>query len=75
MNECYNLSVFFYKTFMIIWILINFYRKNLKDLNRLYKFVRFKRIVWVFKNISKITRISEKSNKKWWGMDKKVKPI
>ena len=64
----------FYKTFMIVWILMNLYSKNLKDLKGLHRFIRFERIIferimWIFKNTFKI--VSEKNNKKWWDLDKK----
>jgi len=53
---------------MIIWILIDLYHNNLKDLNELYIFIRFKNILRIPKNTFKITRVSEK---KWWSLDKK----
>ena len=32
---------FSYKTFMIIWILIDLYHKDLNDLKGIYRFIRF----------------------------------
>ena len=43
---------------------MNLYYKNLNDLKRFYKFIRFERTVWIFKNIFKIIRVGEKNNKK-----------
>jgi len=50
---------------------MNLYHKILKDFKWLYKFLRFKRIMWIFKNTFKITRVGEKSDKKCCGLDKK----
>jgi len=58
MQKYYDLLDFF-----IIWILIDLYNKNLKDLKWFYKFIRFKRIIWIFKNTFKITHVSGKNNK------------
>ena len=49
---------------MIVWILMNLYHKNLKDLKILYRCIRFKRTLSIVKSIFKITRVSEKNNKK-----------
>ena len=54
---------FIYKTFKIVWILMDLYHKNLKDLEGLYRFIRFKSTRWIFRNTFKITRDGEKSNK------------
>ena len=35
----------FYKTFIIVFILIDLYHKNSKDLKGLYKFIRSERIL------------------------------
>jgi len=51
------------------------YYENLKDLKGRYRFIRFERIMWIFKNAFKIIRVGEKNNKKWWGLDKKIKSI
>lgn len=39
---------------------MDLYHINLKNLRRFYKFTRFKRILWIFKNTIKIIRVSEK---------------
>jgi len=39
---------------------MNLYYENLKDLKGLYKFIRFKKIFWIFKNTFKIIRINGK---------------
>jgi len=58
---------------MIVWFLRDLYHKNLKDLKG---FIRFERTLWILKNTFKITRVNEKNNKKWWGLNKKkVKSI
>ena len=39
---------------------MDLYDKNLKDLKKIYTFIRFEKILWIFKNIFKITRISKR---------------
>ena len=56
--------IFFLQDIMIAWNIIDLYKKNLKDLKWLYRYIRFKRNMWIFKNIFKIIRVSEKINKK-----------
>jgi len=39
---------------------MNLYHKNSKDLKQLYKFIRFEKNMWIFKNTFKIIKASEK---------------
>ena len=43
---------------------MDLYHKNLKDLKELYRFIIYERILLIFKNTFKITRVSEENNKK-----------
>ena len=45
---------------MIVLILMDLYFKYLKDLKVICKFIRFKSIMWIFKNAFKSTRVSKK---------------
>jgi len=53
---------FFYKIFMIVFILMNLYYKNLKNLKGLYKFIKFESIIWISKNTFKIIRVGKKND-------------
>ena len=60
---------------MIFWILMDLYYKNLKDLKWLYRFIKFERIMWIFKNTFKTIRVSEKIRRNDQIWIKKVKSI